>query len=271
MARWACALMGILAFAASPARAAAIETVDQAVCRLIEGAARAQGLPVAYLTRIIWKESSFRAGAVNPKGAEGIAQFMPGTAAQRGLADPFDPEQAIAHAARFLAELKRRFGNLGMAAAAYNAGSGRVEQFVAGRGGLPAETRAYVAAVTEAAPEAWTGPEPPNFAERPCLELTTDLRRHDGDGGAGGIWAPWGVQLAGNFSKALALSAFGRAAARYAPVVGDARPMIIGRLLRSRGTRTFYQVRLPAASRPEAERLCGRIQSIGGACVPIRS
>src|SRR5205814_6611619 len=66
------------------------------------------------------------AGAVSPKGAEGIAQFMPGTAAERGLANPFDPEQAIPHAARFLAELKRRFGNLGMAAAAYNAGPARV-------------------------------------------------------------------------------------------------------------------------------------------------
>ena len=264
-------LLGLASAWPGAARAATIEPLDQAVCRLIDGAARAHGLPVGYLTRIIWKESSFRAGAVSPKGAEGIAQFMPGTAAERGLANPFDPEQAIPHAARFLAELKRRFGNLGMAAAAYNAGPGRVEQFVAGRGGLPAETRAYVAAVTDAAPEAWLGGTPPAAPEQSCPDAVAEARRHDGDTAPSGIWAPWGVQLAGNFSKALALASFSRAAARYAKVVGDAQPMIIGRLLRSRGTRRFYQIRLPAGSRPEAERLCGRIQSIGGACVPIRS
>ena len=85
------------------------------------------------------------------------------------------------------------------------------------------------------------------------------------------IWAPWGVQLAGNFSKGLALAAFDRARARYAAVVGDTRPMIIGRLLRSRGTRPFYQVRLPAPSRAVAEQLCGRIQAAGGACVAMPS
>ncbi len=47
--------------------------------------------------------------------------------------------------------------------------------------------------------------------------------------------------------------------------------MIIGRLLRSRGTRPFYQVRLPAATRAEADALCRRIQSVGGVCVALRS
>src|SRR5262245_17580460 len=67
------------------------ETIDQAMCRLIESSAAAQKLPVPFLTRLIWRESSFRAGVVSPKGAQGIAQFMPATAAERGLADPFDP------------------------------------------------------------------------------------------------------------------------------------------------------------------------------------
>jgi hypothetical protein len=69
----------------------------------------------------------------------------------------------------------------------------------------------------------------------------------------------------------LALAAFNRARSRYAPVIGETRPMIIGRLLRSRGTRPFYQVRLPAASRAVAEQLCGRIQAAGGACVALPS
>ena len=102
------------------------ETVEQALCRLIDGSAKAQGLPVPFLTRLIWRESSFRVSVVSPVGAQGVAQFMPGTAQERGLLDPFDPEQAIPHAAHLLADLKRRFGNLGLAAAAYNGGPARV-------------------------------------------------------------------------------------------------------------------------------------------------
>ena len=80
-----------------------------------------------------------------------------------------------------------------------------------------------------------------------------------------------GVQLAGNFSKARALAAFQRHGQRYAAIIGELRPMIIGRLLRSRGTRRFYQIRLPAASRHVAEALCGRIHAAGGNCVAMRS
>ena len=136
-----------------------MEPLDQTVCRLIEGAARANRLPVEYLTRLIWRESSFRAGVVSPAGARGIAQFMPGTAQERGLADPFDPEQAIPKAAHLLADLRRRFGNLGIAAAAYNAGPARVADWLRGAGGLPAETRAYVRFITRSAVEAWAGAE----------------------------------------------------------------------------------------------------------------
>jgi hypothetical protein len=185
-----------------------------------------------------------------------------------------------------LADLRQRFGNLGIAAAAYNAGEGRVAQWLHGQGGLPAETRRYVRFVTGRNPDEWIGSGSSNPAAatpgddpaelRSCLVVTAELRRGGGGGGSDGVvaaelWAPWGVQLAGNFSKSLALAAFDRARARYAGVIGDTRPMIIGRLLRSRGTRPFYQVRLPAASRTVAEQLCGRIQSIGGACVAMPS
>src|SRR5438445_8624770 len=91
---------------------AASETPAQALCRLIETSAARRGLPVEFLTRLIWRESSFRPGAVSSAGAQGIAQFMPGTAAERGLADPFDPAQAIPASAHLLADLHRRFGSL---------------------------------------------------------------------------------------------------------------------------------------------------------------
>ncbi|HKS88593.1 MAG TPA: lytic transglycosylase domain-containing protein [Stellaceae bacterium] len=264
---------------AAAARAAEMEPLADAVCRLIETSARANRLPVAFLARVIWRESSFRAGAISPAGAQGIAQFMPATAASRGLADPFDPEQAIPKAARLIADLRRRFGNLGIAAAAYNAGAARVADWLRGQAGLPAETRAYVRFVTERGAEEWrsSGSAAPEAAADPaagesCVAVIAELRR----GGAAeeaeaAPLAPWGVQLAGNFSKAIALASFERAARRYAGVIGEARPMIIGRLLRSRGTRRFYQVRLPAGSRAAADALCRRIRGAGGACIAMHS
>ena len=135
--------------------ASATETVGQALCRLIESSARARGLPISFLTRLIWQESSFRATAVSPVGAQGIAQFMPGTAQERGLLDPFDPEQAIPAAASLLHDLSLRFGNLGLAAAAYNAGPNRVSAWLERRGGLPAETRDYVVRITGRSAEDW--------------------------------------------------------------------------------------------------------------------
>lgn len=282
-AAFLCAMLACLSGGASAHAQGGLEPVGNAICRTIETSARANQLPIAFLTRIIWRESSFRAGVVSPAGAQGIAQFMPETAQARGLADPFDPEQAIPKAARLLADLERRFGNLGLAAAAYNAGANRVAGWLQNGGALPAETRAYVRAVTGRAVEEWSqsgstgsASEPAAEAAGPasCLTVLADLRK--GRGLAPGIehiepLAPWGVQLAGNFSKGLALRAFDRARQRYAGVVGGMRPMIIGRLLRSRGTRTFYEVRLPAETRAQADALCGRIQSVGGACVAMRS
>src|SRR5690242_339838 len=119
-------LLGALTGGAAAQPRVPMEPVEHAVCRLIEQAAGANRLPVGFMTRVIWRESSFRAGAVSRAGAEGIAQFMPATARERGLADPFDPEQAIPQAARLLADFRQRFGSLGVAAAAYNAGPARV-------------------------------------------------------------------------------------------------------------------------------------------------
>lgn len=258
-----------------------LEPLDHAVCRLIADAARANDLPVAFMTRVIWRESSFRAAAISPKGAEGIAQFMPATADERGLRDPFDPALAIPKAASLLAELRARFGNLGLAAAAYNAGPARVVSWLKGSdGGLPFETRDYVRFVTLRDVAEWLPAGDPADSERAlpgsCLATIGTLRA----GGPGGgeaedphlaPLAPWGVQLAGNFSKDLALAEFARAERRYASAIGERQPMIIGRRLRYLGTRTFYQVRLPALTRSAADLLCGRIRAIGGVCVALRS
>ncbi|MFV0280160.1 MAG: lytic transglycosylase domain-containing protein [Rhodoblastus sp.] len=265
----------VLFLAQAPAPALAQESVVASVCRLIERAAQAEKLPADYLTKLIWQESRFNASAVSPKGAQGMAQFMPGTAAERGLADPFDPEQAIPKAANLLGELRGRFGNLGLAAAAYNAGPQRVADWLSGKGGMPAETRNYVMIVTGAAIEDWRdGARAPAYAVSPesCEKITAALKQRRGTLIAAlAPTAPWGVQLAGNFSKAQALASFARARTRLAGVLGDVQPMVIGSRLRSRGTRAFYRVRVPAQTRAEAQALCAKIQKAGGACAVLRS
>jgi hypothetical protein len=248
-------------------------TVEDTVCPLVENAARANHIPVGLLTRLIWTESRFQANVISPKGAQGIAQFMPGTAAARGLANPFDPEQAIPKAARLLVDLTQQFGNIGLAAAAYNAGSNRVADWLAGTAGLPAETQAYVMALTGATAEQWKPPKTAATSDKDetCAAVTAELRADEGEGPALAPPAPWGVQLSGNFSKAVALASFARNAQRYQRIVGDARPMIIGGVLRSRGWRRFYRIMLPEASRADADRACQAIMRIGGACVATRS
>ncbi len=104
---------------------------------MIESAARESNLPLEFFARVIWQESRFRPDAIGPltksgRRAQGIAQFMPGTASERGLLDPFNPVLALPKSAEFLAELREQFGNLGLAAAAYNAGPRRVQEWLAG-------------------------------------------------------------------------------------------------------------------------------------------
>ena len=118
------------------------------LCNALYTSAQDNDLPVAFFANLIWQESRLRDDAVSRKGALGIAQFMPETAAETGLDNPFDPLQAIPASARFLRELRQQFGNLGFVAAAYNAGAHRVVEWLKHRGSLPRETRGYVARVT---------------------------------------------------------------------------------------------------------------------------
>jgi soluble lytic murein transglycosylase-like protein len=95
---------------------------DPTLRKMAEDAANAHTLPVRYFLRLIRQESGFNPNSVSRAGAQGIAQFMPGTAFDRGVRDPFDPAEALPKSAELLHELRDHFGNLGLAAAAYNAG-----------------------------------------------------------------------------------------------------------------------------------------------------
>jgi len=109
---------------------------------LVEQASAASGTPASLLAAILYNESRFQPDVVSSAGAEGIAQFMPATAAASGV-EPFDPSSAIPGAAKLLAQFHAAFGSWTDAVAAYAAGGGAVET----AGGVPQDgsTPAYVA------------------------------------------------------------------------------------------------------------------------------
>jgi hypothetical protein len=125
------------------------------LCGTAVRVAEANNLPAPFFTRLIQQESGFKPHVVSSAGAQGIAQFMPRTASSVGLRDPFEPIAALAASGRYLAGLVRQFGNLGLAAAAYNAGARRVRDWISRRGKLPAETRQYVHRITGRPAENW--------------------------------------------------------------------------------------------------------------------
>jgi transglycosylase-like protein with SLT domain len=125
------------------------------LCNTLFTSAQDNNLPVPFFANLLWQESRLRNDVVSKKGAVGIAQFMPKVAVESGLANPFDPMQAIPASARFLQRLRLQFGNLGFVAAAYNAGARRVIEWLEHRGNLPRETRGYVMRVTGLSAETW--------------------------------------------------------------------------------------------------------------------
>lgn len=131
-----------------------VDSLD-GLCKALMTSAQDYDLPVPFFANLIWQESGLRHDVVSKAGAQGIAQFMPKVAAEQGVGNPFDPRQAIPASARLLHALREHFGNLGYAAAAYNAGAHRVGEWLDRRKALPRETRSYVVRVTGRTIEAW--------------------------------------------------------------------------------------------------------------------
>lgn len=129
------------------------------VCDILTRAAQHNGLPVPFFIRLLFQESGFSPGVVSNAGAQGIAQFMPNTATEWGVDNPFDPLEAIPASARLLRNLFEKFGNLGLAAAAYNAGPKRIQDWLAKKGPLPQETQGYVKNITGRPAENWKASE----------------------------------------------------------------------------------------------------------------
>ena len=244
-------------------------------------------MPLEFFARVIWQESHFQAAAVGPRTrsgerAQGIAQFTPRTAIERGLLDPFDPVQALPKSAEFLKELRDEFGNLGLAAAAYNAGPQRVRDYLAGRGGMPAETRSYVSAITGVPVDNWVavgrGDRAPAITQSSCRQLVALLKREPNpfiqeleQRVSLVASAPWGVQLSAGISRDLALRNYARIAKSYDTLLQGRDASILTMHLLSRGPRTFYQVRVGAPTRSAALQLCTNIRHVGGACMVLHN
>jgi len=249
------------------------------VCPIMQQQAEARGLPPMPFVRLIWKESRFNPRAVSPKGAQGIAQFMPGTAEERGLDDPFEPKRAIVHSASLLADLRREFGNFGLAAAAYNAGAERVRAWLSGSSGLPWETRNYVQFVTGRGAEEWKLKETelPETLKIAGLEVQDSCRAlaplvvravyETEPLTASGAWRPWGVHVSSSFSKAKALAQFGRLKRAHEALLGAREPFVLPERNLSRGRRALYMVQIGADSRQDADELCKLLRAEGGACI----
>ena len=253
----------------APTRSGVPAAVDS-ICNALAAAAAENDLPIPFFTRLIWQESRFDPAAVSRAGAQGVAQFMPATASWRGLADPFDPIEAIAKSAKLLHDLRGEFGNLGLAAAAYNAGPGRVRDWLVGRRGLPRETRAYVSLVTGQSAEQWArvqaGPaEMPNAV--PCRQIAGVFARPPAP--VAKPADPWGVQLVGSSSDATALSAYRQLQEKYASILSGREPHIVHHGL-ARGSMGWARVHVGAESRTIAEKLCANLRAAGASCLVQR-
>lgn len=131
---------------------------DGTLASIFDKASKTYGVSLSLLTAMAKQESNFQADATSKSGAMGIMQLMPATAAHFGCTNPYDPEQNIMAGAKYISELLDKYdGNVSLALAAYNAGSGSVDKY----GGIPpfTETQNYVAKITAYMEEGVTLPD----------------------------------------------------------------------------------------------------------------
>ena len=263
------------------------KSFPEAVCLALGHEASANDLPAEFFTRLIWQESRFNPNARSHKGAEGIAQFMPGTARWRGLANAYEPFQALRESARWLAELREQFGNLGLAAAAYNAGPGRVQSWLSGRSSLPGETQHYVWVITGRSAEEWSRQEAKDDDSRvlkviPCTDIAklfvpsghrprvAALARSIVSADPS-LWRPWGLQLIGDWSENRALADYRKLQARFPTILASKQPLVLRGRVAGRGSATWYRIRIAESTRERANVLCSMLESAGGKCLVFRN
>jgi hypothetical protein len=261
------------------------------ICLLVESAAQAHGLPLEFFARLIWQESRFNPDAIGPvtrsgQRAQGIAQFMPYVAKKRGVLDPFNPVAALPKSAEFLRELRAQFGNIGLAAAAYNAGPKRVRDWLAGHSSLPAQTRNYVSIITGRSANDWAAAmrrhqdgldlAPANRTS--CGDLIALLKAQQALFADEREWRvsnstalPWGVPFSAGLGRDNVLAAYASIEKSYRAILDRRDPIIIESRFRNSGTQPFYQVRVGADTRASADELCSALGKAGGVCRVLRN
>lgn len=249
------------------------------VCRLIETSAVEHGLDPHFLARLLWKESRFEPGAISPVGALGIAQFMPGTAALYGLRDPFNPAQAIHKSAWYLRHLTDLFGNIGLAAVAYNGGEARAARFVGDNGTLPYETQDYVAAITGFEALRWRDNPPPETEVKLSLDPDMGFRpaceKLGGDRKLREFMVqpkvfPWGVIVASHPSQSGAIRQVARLNRSLRPILGDKQVGYVRKRITGQA-RAVYTAQIGWDSRREADIFCIRLRQLGGRCIVLKN
>jgi hypothetical protein len=255
---------------------AASISIDR-ICQTIEDAARANALPMQFLAHLIWQESRFDPRAVSHAGAQGVAQFMPKTAMWHGLQNPFEPTTAILKSAELLSDLVRQFGKLGLAAAAYNAGPKRVQDWLDRRAGLPKETEAYVRIITGHSADEWRAAKdllvlnPSTREPVPCPTIAEGSPKANVRMALAPVKQEfaWGVQLVGSGSEAVARAAYQEMQKKYGSLLGAQEPLVL-RTSVGRAS-SWYRVRVGAATRESAEGLCAKLRASGGSCLVQRN
>lgn len=249
------------------------------LCQIIEHFAKVHEVPAPFFARLIWRESLFEPEAVSPKGAAGIAQFMPATAKLRGLANPFDVIDALDTSAAYLKELKQRFGNFGSAAAAYNAGENGFARFLV-TGRLPLETRDYVFAITGNLIETWRKTVPATAApalddklsfHEACQMLARTRQMNEPILATSADWAPWGVQIAAHYRPAIVARLYGRAISALPAPLNSERILVVRQYGGNFGYRPRYAARIGRETRQEARKLCAEIRAARVPCTVFRN
>jgi hypothetical protein len=187
-----------------------------------------------------------------------------------------------------LRDLWGDFGNLGLAAAAYNAGPRRVTRWLAGEVSLPLETREYVQSITGESAEFWSRCRTDQAKQTKCTDPSwVDLATPSPRSGAqttGGAYAkalqntaapsaqaPWGLQLAGGWSLSRTLADFNTLQARFPTVLGERKPVVLSGRIAGRGSAIWYRVRVAETTRERATELCRRLERAGGSCLVLRN
>ncbi|WP_371228728.1 lytic transglycosylase domain-containing protein [Roseovarius sp. 2305UL8-3] len=249
------------------------------ICNAIERFAAHNDLDPHFFARLIWQESRFDAYALSPAGAQGIAQFMPHTAQRRGLGDSYNPAEALEHSARYLSEMARTYGSLGLAAVGYNGGERRAEGLIAGTGGLAQETVDYVRIITGVPHQNWL--EDPKPA--PDLRLSTTLpfaaacfemartRRITKLKPVAPAIQPWGIQMAFGLSKKKARAKFERVTRACSGLIKGQKPDLVFEKSRASPNGGYFMARLGRDSRDQAWRDCAKMKKQGCICAVYRN